>query len=255
MKPAILLSFFAMAFAMPVAAQETDDARHQRLMAFVEAEGRGGLAMSRRLQMLTREDRAFLRQRATSVVSDYIAVCGPAGPGPNLCERGLATPPGATRPGPVRPNVAAPTAPPQPVLTAEQQDALEVWNELYPRLNANRPDPDPRVWLRYSPEDRTRMVEQCVRLRRAADTLGPPYTSRQPCPHPSHFQGAAETVRRAEIAETERINAARAAARAGAIAGSESGLVSVRTYDRNGNYTGTRLMTPSQAETVGARPQ
>ncbi len=140
-------------------------------------------------------------------------------------------------------------------MTAEQQDALAVWNELYPGLNSRRPDPDPRVWLRYTPAERSYMVEQCVRMQRAADILGPNYTRLQPCPPLSHFEGAAETVRRAEIAETERMNSARAAAARAAVANSGPGLVEVRTYDANGNYTGTRMMTPSQAATVGARPQ
>ena len=32
-------------------------------------------------------------------------------------------------------------------------------------------------------------------------------------------------------------------------------MVEVRTYDANGNYTGTRTMSQTQAEIIGARPQ
>lgn len=32
-------------------------------------------------------------------------------------------------------------------------------------------------------------------------------------------------------------------------------MVEVRTYDANGNYSGTRTMSQTQAEIIGARPQ
>ena len=249
MRTAILFSLLALAAATPAVAQETDDDRYRRLEAFVF--GEGNRLSRQRLQQLTSAERSFMRNYAANVSSDYVRCQNGGADAAQACARNRARGRGPA----ARPTVVTPSAPAAPVMSAEQQDALAVWNELYPGLNSRRPDPDPRVWLRYSPAERTYMVEQCVRLRRAADILGPNYTRLQPCPPLSHFEGAAETVRRAEIAETQRIESARAAAARAAIANSGSGLVEVRTYDRNGNYTGTRMMTPSQAATVGARPQ
>ena len=257
MRTAILFSLLALAAAAPAVAQETAPQRRagetdldwsRRLNAFAAAPGIRFDEIQRRLALLTPADRALARHHATSIVSAHLG-CQRREAG--RCEEEARL---TGRSAEVQ-RATAPVAPPPRVLTPEQQDALAVWNELYPGLNSRRPDPDPRVWLRYSPAERTYMVEQCVRLRRAADILGPNYTRLQPCPPLSHFEGAAETVRRAEIAETQRIESARAAAARAAVANSSSGLVEVRTYDRNGNYTGTRMMTPSQAATVGARPQ
>lgn len=245
--------------ATPVLAQEVPQRRDgetnlewaRRLTDFVSGPGVRAADMGRRLNLLAPADRSIVRHHSTSIVSAYLRCQNGDSAGCEARDRltGQTSAPSQAAPPAARATSAA------SVMTAEQQDALAVWNELYPGLNSRRPDPDPRVWLRYTPEERTYMVEQCVRLRRAADILGPNYTRLQPCPPLSHFEGAAETVRRAEIAETERMNAARAAAARSALTNSGSGLVEVRTYDSSGNYTGTRMMTPSQAETVGARPQ
>lgn len=230
-------------------AAESDSDWSRRLYQYAAAPGLSGAEFQRRTQSLPPADRRLVMDHGKRIVSAHLRC--QQGSAEACAERASLV--GTThtpRQPTVRPGPAAP-----PPLSPEQQDALQVWNALYPGLNSRRPDPDPRVWLRYSPEERSRMVEQCVRLRRAADVLGPNYTRLQPCPPLAHFEGAAETVRRAEIAETERINAARAAARSAAIANSGSGLVTVRTYDANGNYTGDRTVTRSQAESLGARPQ
>lgn len=219
----------------------------RRLTEFVSGHGVPPTQFSQRLNLLAPADRTIVRHHATSIVSAYILCQN--GDQAGCDERARLT--GQTN-TPSR--AAAPAAPAAAVMTAEQQDALAVWNELYPGLNSRRPDPDPRVWLRYTPAERTQMVEQCVRLHRAADILGPNYTRLQPCPHLDHFEGAAEAVRRAEIAETERIDAARAAAARTAANSTAGDLVTVRTYDQRGSYTGDRTMTRSQAETAGARP-
>ena len=230
-------------------AGETDLDWRRRLYQFAAAPNIRLDEMQRRLALLSPADRAGARHHATSIVSAHLR-CQRREPG--SCEEEARL---SGRPAAAQQAAAAPAAPAAPSMTAEQQDALAVWNELYPGLNSRRPDPDPRVWLRYTPAERTYMVEQCVRLRRAADILGPNYTRLQPCPPLSHFEGAAETVRRAEIAETERITAARTATARATVASSDSGIVTVRTYDAQGNYTGDRAMTRSQAETLGARPQ
>ena len=258
MRLIVLLSLAALCAGLPVQAQVAAPQRQAgesemdwrlRLYRFTAAPEIRMDEMQRRLELLSPADRALVRHHGTSIVSAYIR-CERREPG--SCEEWARL---TGRPL-VTPQVAAASArPAAPAMTAEQQDALAVWNELYPGLNSRRPDPDPRVWLRYTPAERASMVDQCIRLRRAADILGPNYTRLQPCPPLSHFEGAAEQVRNAEIAETERINAARAAAARAASASSGSGLVEVRTYDQNGNFTGTRMMTPSQAQTVGARPQ
>lgn len=109
-------------------------------------------------------------------------------------------------------------------------------------------------------------MQECNALRSAAIILRGDYQARVPCPTIDQIVAVqrAATARSnalsraqaaAEIAANQEADARRAAAARAAAASSASGLVTVRTYDANGNYTGDRTMTESQADTIGARPQ
>lgn len=261
MRTAILFSLLALAAAAPAVAQETAPQRRagetdldwsRRLNEFAAAPGIRFDEIQRRLALLTPADRALARSHAASIVSAHLG-CQRREAG--RCEEEARL---TGRSAGIQ-QAAAPVAPPPRVLTPEQQEAAMTLRDIQARLGhlpieafLVRRTGDPIPY-----ELECRQADAAVRL------LGQPY--RSPCPTGEQKRvvyaqwgrnsAALERQRAAEIAETQRIESARAAATRAAVANSGSGLVEVRTYDRSGNYTGTRMMTASQAATVGARPQ
>lgn len=233
-------------------ASESDVDWGRRLSEFIYPRGRLDLAATaQRRAMLSAEDRRLAQ--------DYLARVNSANSNCNAGDAAAcdlrARLLGATPPA--QQAAAAPPAP--PVLTAEQQHAAATLR----RLHAQLADLPVSAFAVRRTGDAPPFGAECREAAAAVALLGPPW--RSPCPTgdqiAAHHRSVAansralERQRADEIAETERINSARAAARASAIASSGSGLLEVRTYDANGNYTGDRTMTRSQADTIGARPQ
>lgn len=257
MRTAILFSLLALTAAAPAFAQETDDDRYRRLEAFVF--GEANRLNNQRLQQLTSADRLFMTRYAASISSDFVRCQNGGADAAEACARSSAR---RRVPAAYQPAVAAvpPVSRPFPRdLTAEQQQAAATLHDLTARLGHLPIE----AFLKQKTSDPIPYEQECRQADAAVRLLGPPY--RSPCPTGEQKQAvyaqwgrnsaALERQRAAEIAETQRIESVRAAAARAAVANSGSGLVEVRTYDRNGNYTGTRMMTPSQAATVGARPQ
>lgn len=247
--------------------QETNDARYIRLEALVYAEG--NQAAKLRLNALSPADRQFLTRYAATVSSDFV-LCRAGGEGAQeACRRGenrarmrrdqrAASLP--ARASETTSSVAA------PVVDARRTAALATWTRLYPEVKRQAAGQPVDRFALWKTGDRPFLGEECSQLRQAADILGDDYRRRNPCPTVEQIRKAqdAQSARSASFAreqaaairETQRIEDARAASRRAAInGGNSSDLVTVRTYDSKGNYTGDRTMTRSQAETIGARPQ
>lgn len=247
--------------------QESDDARYMRLETLVYAEG--NTAAKRRINALSPVDRQFLTRYAATVSSDFVR-CRSGGEGAQeACRRGenrarIRRDQRATSlPAPVSTTTSSVQP---PVIDARRTAALETWTRLYPEVKRRAAGQPIDRFALWKTGDRPFLGEECSQLRRAADILGDDYRRRNPCPTVEQIRAAqdAQSARSASFAreqaaairETQRIEDARAASRRAAInGGNTSDLVTVRTYDSNGNYIGDRTMTRSQAETTGARPQ
>ena len=74
------------------------------------------------------------------------------------------------------------------------------------------------------------------------------------CENQSRLLAQKQADAAALAADVAAYNAGVNAARRAGLQSSPN-MVEVRTYDANGNYTGTRTMSQTQAEIIGARPQ
>lgn len=239
-------------------AQDQSDRRYLLLERWLWAEGEAGIPARRNL--LEPSTREFVQRHATLVLADM-----------NRCrEGGDAGAEACTRVDSRRRltnelRSVSETTSSEVYLAERRRGALETWNRLYPetaRQAAGQPVERFVVWRA---GDRAFLLEECNALRSAAIILRGDYQSRIPCPTVDQIVAVQRAARErsdalsraqaAEIAANQEADARRAAAARAAVATSSSGLVTVRTYDANGNYTGDRTMTQSQADTIGARPQ
>lgn len=239
-------------------AQDQSDRRYLLLERWLFADGEAGVPARRNLlDSFTAE---FVQSHATVVLADMNR-CREGGP---AAAEACANVEARRRLRIDLQSVSEMTS--SEVYAAERRrGALETWNRLYPetaRQAAGQPVERFVVWRT---GDRAFLSEECSALRAAAIILRGDYESRIPCPTLDQIvavqraaAGRSEALSRAqaaEIAANQQEDSRRAAAAQAAVANSGSGLVTVRTYDANGNYTGDRTMTQSQADTIGARPQ
>lgn len=248
----------AMLLPAVASAQDQSDRRYLLLERWLWAEGEAGIPARRSL--LEPSTREFVQTHANRVLADMNR-CREGGDGAvEACTRG-----DVRRRLRIELQSVAETTSSEVYAAERRMGALETWNRIYPetaRQAAGQPVERFVVWRT---GDQAFLSQECNALRSAAMILGGDYSSRIPCPTIDQIvavqraaTGRSDALARAqaaEIAANQEEDGRRDAAARAAVANSGPGLVEVRTYDANGNYTGTRMMTPSQAETVGARPQ